>query len=45
MSGGNSKADTQIKYTQFKTTDADWVFVKDNVYDPECWSRLNFNKE
>lgn len=45
MSGGDWAADTQKKYTQFKTTDTDWVYIKDNVYDPNNWSRTNFNKE
>jgi len=42
MHGGNWQADHQLKFTQFKTTENDWVYVKENVYDPKCWSKKEF---
>ena len=43
IQSGDHHADKQLKQTQFKTAESDWVYVKENVYDPACWSRTNFN--
>ena len=43
MHGGDWRANQQLNLTQFKTTEDDWVYVKENVYDPACWSRTNFD--
>ena len=45
MHGGDWHADHQLKLTQFKTTEDDWVYVKENVYDPKCWSKKAFVNE
>ena len=45
MHGGDWQADHQLKLTQFKTTEDDWVYVKENVYDPKCWSKKAFVNE
>ena len=45
IQNGDHHADKQSKLTQFKTTESDWVYVKDNVYDPACWSRTGFNSK
>ena len=44
MNSGDWEADKQLHLTQFKTTEDDWVYVKDNVYDPKCWSKNGFEK-
>ena len=41
VSLGNWHANHQLKSTQFEVER--WVYVKENVYDPACWSRTNFN--
>ena len=45
MHGGDWRANQQLKLTQFKTTEDDWVYVKENVYDPKCWSKKGFVNE
>ena len=45
MLGGNWQADKELDMTQFKNTEDSWVYVKDNVYDPACWSRTGFNSK
>ena len=40
MVGGNWQADKQLHLTQFQTSSKDWAVVKDDVYKPENWSRL-----
>ena len=45
MHGGDWRANQQLKLTQFKTTEDDWVYVKENVYDPKCWSKKTFVNE
>ena len=45
MHGGDWNADQQLKLTQFQTTEDDWVYVKENVYDPKCWSKKAFINE
>ena len=45
MHGGDWQAGHQLKLTQFKTTATDWVYVKENVYDPKCWSKKAFINE
>ena len=43
VEAGNWHANHQLKSAQF---DVDgWVYVKDNVYDPACWSRTGFNSK
>jgi len=41
ITAGNWHANHQLKSTQFE--DAEWAFVKENVYNPHNWSRTNFN--
>ena len=41
ITAGNWHANHQLKSTQFE--DAEWAFVKENVYVPSNWSRKNFN--
>ena len=41
ITAGNWHANHQLKSTQFE--DAEWAFVKENVYAPSNWSRKNFN--
>ena len=41
ITAGNWHANHQLKSTQFE--DAEWAFVKENVYVPSNWSRENFN--
>ena len=41
VEAGNWHANHQLKSTQFE--DTEWVYVKENVYDPACWSRTNFD--
>jgi len=41
ITAGNWHANHQLKSTQFE--DAEWTFVKENVYVPSNWSRKNFN--
>ena len=38
---GSWHANHQLKSTQFDVYS--WVYVKENVYDPACWSRTNFD--
>ena len=38
---GSWHANHQLKSTQFDVYS--WVYVKENVYDPACWSRINFD--
>ena len=38
---GSWHANHQLKSTQFDVYS--WVYVKENVYDPTCWSRTNFD--
>lgn len=38
------QAHQQTKLTQFKK-DTTWAFVKDNVYDPACWSKTSFTEK
>lgn len=38
MIGRGWQADKQLEMTQFKTSEKDWVYVKDDVYKPENWS-------
>ena len=45
MTGGDWQAYYQREMTKFSTTGDDWIFVRDNVYDPANWSRTNFNEE
>lgn len=45
MHGGDWHADHQLQLTQFVTTEDDWVYVKENVYDPKCWSKKAFVNE
>ncbi len=45
ISGTGSQEKKPRKAKQFKTTQKDWVYVKENVYDPKCWSKDNFGKE
>ena len=45
MHGGDWRANQQLKLTQFKTTEEDWVYVKENVYDQKCWSKKTFVNE
>ena len=40
---GSWHANHQLKSTQFEVDS--WVFIKENVYDPACWSRTNFNSK
>ena len=43
VEAGNWHANHQLKSTKL---DVDgWVYVKDNVYDPACWSRTGFNSK
>lgn len=41
ITAGNWHANHQLKSTQFEN--AEWAFVKDDVYNPHNWSRTNFN--
>ena len=43
ITAGNWHANHQLKSTQFE--DAEWAFVKENVYNPHNWSRINFNNK
>ncbi|WP_253694929.1 MULTISPECIES: hypothetical protein [unclassified Treponema] len=45
MTGGDWQAYYQLEMTKFKDSEGKWAFVKDNVYDPNNWSKTNFNKE
>lgn len=39
------QAADQLNFTRFKESDTKWIFVKDNVYDPDCWSKTGFEEE
>lgn len=40
--GGSWQADKHLHLTQFPITDKDWVYIKENVYDPKNWSKTPF---
>jgi len=43
VEAGNWHANHQLKSTKLDVDS--WVYVKDNVYDPACWSRTGFNSK
>ena len=43
VTAGNWNAHHQLRYTQFEGEV--WAYVKDNVYDPNCWRRDNFDNK
>ncbi|MEL3901413.1 MAG: YidC/Oxa1 family membrane protein insertase [Treponema phagedenis] len=39
---GNWYANHQLKASQFEVYENGWIFIRDNVYEPENWSRTEF---
>lgn len=45
MYSGDWQADHQVRRSQFKKIGTQWMFIKDNVYDPACWSKTGFEEK